>query len=127
MGCGKAATYSQVSAHLSFHPGSDRKFDQAKELPLLELIPEGELISVLFQAAAPETRGGPCQKTRAVQLDGAAQTEAVRSGQTVVMFQPHAAVSVGQWSKWKSPCVETLEVCWGPQEGSSLSLLCGLS
>ncbi|XP_036061781.1 MAPK/MAK/MRK overlapping kinase isoform X9 [Onychomys torridus] len=72
---------------------------------------------VLFQEAAPEARGGPCQKTRASQLDGAAQTEAVRSDQTVIMFQPCTAVSAVPWSEqWKSPCVETLEVCWCEQE-----------
>lgn len=49
-----------------------KQFDQAKECPLLELIPEEELISVLFQEAAPEARGVPCQKTRANQLDGTA-------------------------------------------------------
>lgn len=93
-----------------------RKFDQAKELPFLDLIPQKELISVLFQETVPEARGGPHQKTRANQLDGAAQTEAVRSDQTVIMFQPYVAVSVGHWSKWKSPCIETLEVCWCEQE-----------
>lgn len=64
----------------------------------------------------PEARGGPFQKTRASQLDGAAQTEAVRSNQTVIMFQPCTAVSAGPWSERKSPCVETLEVCWCEQE-----------
>lgn len=94
------------------------KVDQAHELLLLDLIPEGQLISVLFQEAVPAARGGPHQTTGANQLDGAPQTEAIWNDQIVIMLQPCAAVSVGHWSKWKSPCAETPEVCCCQQEGS---------
>ncbi|XP_055449163.1 MAPK/MAK/MRK overlapping kinase isoform X7 [Psammomys obesus] len=105
-----------VTTGHSQRSAESRKFDQAKERPFLDLIPERELISVLFQEAAPEARGGPYQKTKASQLDGAAQTEAVWSGQTVLVLQPNAALSAGHWHKRKSPCVEALEVCWCEQE-----------
>lgn len=104
------------------------KFDQAKELPLLDLIPDGQLISVLFQETVPAARGGPCQTTGSDQLDGTSQTEAVGNDQTVIMFQPCTAVSAGHWSKWKSPCAETPEVRCCKQEGrTSLASLWGCS
>lgn len=115
VGCGETATTLRGVCALKF---VSPKFDRAHELLLLALIPEGQLISVLFQEAVPAARGGPCQATRADQLDGASQTEAVRNDQTVIMFQPCAAVSAGHWSQWKSACVETPEVCCCQQEGS---------
>ena len=123
VGCGEPPPHSGLSVHHSL-----TQVYQAKELPLLDLISDGQLISVLFQETVPAARGGPCQTTGADQLDGASQTEAVGYDQTVIMFQPCTAVSAGHWSKWKSPCAETPEVCCCEQEGStSLASLWGCS
>lgn len=111
VGCGEPPPHSGLSVHHSL-----TQVYQAKELPLLDLISDGQLISVLFQETVPAARGGPCQTTGADQLDGASQTEAVGNDQTVIMFQPCTAVSAGHWSKWKSPCAETPEVCCCEQE-----------
>ncbi|XP_053459112.1 MAPK/MAK/MRK overlapping kinase isoform X3 [Nycticebus coucang] len=67
----------------------------------------------------PKARGGPSQETRTGLHNGTAQTKAFRSVQTVILLQPHTAVSVWIWNKWKSPGVEALEVCWYKQEDRS--------